>query len=410
MRIAVWHNLPNGGGKRALYDQIRGLIARGHIVEAWCPPSADQSYLPLSELIPEHVVPLASPLRDLRHTSARGPKLLRTIGPARRHCRECMEVISRGRFDVLLAGTCQFYHASSIARYARMPTVLYLQEPCRHRYEALPRLPWVAREVPARWWMSPVQISRILTNGLRLQTERLLAREELQNARAFGSILVNSYYSRESVLRAYGLDAKVCYLGVDTGLFVNHRRQRENIVVGIGSLTPEKNVDFVIRALARVKPPRPKLVWIGNYIKEAYLKQLVDLAKAYDLAFEPKLMVPDRDLVDILNRASVMAYAPRLEPFGFSPLEGNACGLSVVAVAEGGVRESVIDGVTGLLVEHEPDAMAAAIQRLLDSPNYARELGDNGCRIVAERWTLKHSADRLEARLFEAIKGPERAP
>ncbi len=58
MRIAVWHNLPSGGGKRALYEHVRGLIQRGHYVEAWCPPTASQTYLPLSLMIKEHVTPL----------------------------------------------------------------------------------------------------------------------------------------------------------------------------------------------------------------------------------------------------------------------------------------------------------------------------------------------------------------
>ena len=57
MKIAVWHNLPSGGGKRALYNHVRGLRERGHTLESWCPPTADQNYLPLSELIAEHVVP-----------------------------------------------------------------------------------------------------------------------------------------------------------------------------------------------------------------------------------------------------------------------------------------------------------------------------------------------------------------
>ena len=61
MRIAVWHNLPSGGGKRALHDHVRGLLGRGHTIEAWCPSTADPDYLPLSELIPEHVLPLAWP-------------------------------------------------------------------------------------------------------------------------------------------------------------------------------------------------------------------------------------------------------------------------------------------------------------------------------------------------------------
>ena len=57
MRIAVWNNLPSGGGKRALYHHVKGLVERGHHVESWCPPTADRTYLPLSELVEEHVVP-----------------------------------------------------------------------------------------------------------------------------------------------------------------------------------------------------------------------------------------------------------------------------------------------------------------------------------------------------------------
>src|SRR5689334_18846473 len=59
VRIAVWHNLPSGGAKRALYDHVRGLIERGHHVEAWSPPTIDRNYLPLESLVPQHVVPLA---------------------------------------------------------------------------------------------------------------------------------------------------------------------------------------------------------------------------------------------------------------------------------------------------------------------------------------------------------------
>jgi len=59
MKIAVWHNLSSGGGKRALYHHCNGLAARGHKVEVWCPDTADRSYLPLDEFGTVHVLPLA---------------------------------------------------------------------------------------------------------------------------------------------------------------------------------------------------------------------------------------------------------------------------------------------------------------------------------------------------------------
>jgi glycosyltransferase involved in cell wall biosynthesis len=128
-----------------------------------------------------------------------------------------------------------------------------------------------------------------------------------------------------------------------------------------------------------------------------------ELAKSLAVDFEAKEMVSDDDLIGILNRAAMMVYAPRLEPFGFPPLEANACGLPVVAVAEGGVRETVVDGINGLLVEPDEKAMASAIKRRWDDKNLAYTLGQNGRKLVAEKWSLEASIDRIERRLEEVL-------
>jgi glycosyltransferase involved in cell wall biosynthesis len=97
-----------------------------------------------------------------------------------------------------------------------------------------------------------------------------------------------------------------------------------------------------------------------------------------------------------------MVYAPRLEPFGLAPLEANACGLPVVAVAEGGLRETIIDGVNGFLVQHQPQMMADAIQRLAHDKDLAAQLGKNGSRIVQEKWSVNAAVERLERQLTQA--------
>ena len=297
-----------------------------------------------------------------------------------------------------------FFNVSSIGRHIRVPSVLYLQEPHRQHYEASPRLPWAALDIPDGWWRSPTYFVHRVKDLLRTHSLRAQVREEFNNARAFEAILVNSYYSRESVLRCYGLDSKVCYLGIDTELFGNQAAPRENLVVGIGLFAPHKNIEFVIKALSYIRKRRPGLAWIGNGGDSDYLEELQRVAASCHVSFEPKLKVSDSELVAALNRASIMVYAPRLEPFGFAPLEANACGLPVVAVAEGGVRETIVDGFNGVLVEHDPEAMAAAVQQLLDHPEYARQLGENGSKLVAERWTATHSVDRLERRLVETLR------
>lgn len=404
MKIAIWHNLPSGGGKRALYEHVAGLLERGHTLESWCPPTADQSYLPLGNLIPEHVVPLRWPPRTrLRDIVGARLSTVRKIEAMNEHCQCCAEQIDAGNFDILFANSCAFFRTTAIGRYVHLPKVLYLQEPYRWLYEAMPQLPWLALPPGGAWWWTPSYVRAFVRDWRHVQGLRVQAREEVRNAAAYDAILVNSLFSRESVLRAYGLDAQVCYLGIDTAKFRDHELPREPFVIGMGAFTPEKNPKLVIEGLARVASPRPRLVWIGNTANRGYIEELQALAQSLQVDFEPRVGVSDDALVDLLNRALLMVYAPRLEPFGLAPLEANACGLPVVAVAEGGVRETVIDGVTGIHVLHDPRAIAAAIERLRDNPDNARQLGEQGRTRVANEWTLRAAARRLEQRLDERV-------
>jgi glycosyltransferase involved in cell wall biosynthesis len=397
VKIAVWHNLPSGGGKRALFDHVKGLLQHGHTVEAWCPPTADSAFLPLSGLVREHVVALDWPppmrLSDKWQVTLEMKRLLAAMDA---HCRTCAEQMAAGDFDILFANSCMLLRTTSIGRFSTLPSVLYLQEPYRRLYEALPRLPWLA---PPRTGASAAGLKAWFLDWRDIRNKRVQAREEVDNAAAFDRVLVNSYFSRESLLRAYGLDSDVCYLGIDTGHFVPQHSAREDFVFGFGSITAEKNVHFCIEAVAKTAAPHPKLVWIGNIAHPPYLQEMQALAIARGVVFEPKVGIPDHEVLDILGRAAMMLYAPRLEPFGLAPLEANACGTPVLAVAEGGVRETIVDQVNGLLVESRPAAMGEAIQRLRDDPAFARRLGAAGREAVETKWELEEATRRLELHL-----------
>lgn len=400
--------MPSGGGKRALYYHVRGLVERGHTVEAWCPSTADQRYLPINEFINEHILPLKWKPRTAKNHLSRFTATYRDvtdkIQAMDQHCQQCAEEINCGNFDLLFANACMFFRVTSIGRYTQIPKVIYLQEPYRWLYEAMPKLPWIAQSEPEKSWWSPFYLKNFLHDLIKVQGLRVQAREELLNAQAFDSILVNSFFSRESILRAYGLDATVCYLGIDSKLFFNQSKQKENLIVGIGAFVPEKNIKFVIEALAGINVQlRPRLVWIGNVASTSYLEEIKRFAKSVAIDFEARVRIEDEELLDVLNRAMMMVYAPRLEPFGFAPLEANACEVPVIAVAEGGVREVVIDGVNGLLVEHNVKSMADAIQRLINDKAYARKLGENGRQLVLNKWSLDASIERLEYRFTNMI-------
>jgi glycosyltransferase involved in cell wall biosynthesis len=401
MKVAVWHNLPSGGGKRALYDHVRGLIARGHTIEAWCPPTADPNYLPLSRLIPEHVLPIEWPIKPrLSDFWQITLAVERSLAAMEAHCRLCAAEINRGGFDILFANSCQFFFASPIGRFATIPSILYLGEPCRWLYEPMPRSRWVARPARAKSGSIIHEWRSAFADWRRVRNDRLQAREEVDNAAAFTRILVNSLFSRESVLRAYGLDSDVCYPGIDTNHFSDHQLSREDYVLGLGSFCPIKNIRFAIEAVGAMPAPRPKLVWVGNAIfDKSYFDAMTALAMEKQVDFLPQVNVSDDMLTNILNRASMMIYAPRLEPFGLAPLEAGACGVPVVAVAEGGVRETILDGVTGFHVENDPAAAASALTRLRNDPALARRIGENAGAAAREKWSFEDAADRIERRL-----------
>jgi glycosyltransferase involved in cell wall biosynthesis len=234
----------------------------------------------------------------------------------------------------------------------------------------------------------------------------VLARLDRKNARAATCVLTNSAYSRESLYRIYGIFAHVGYLGVDTALFRPLSLPKENFIVSVGMINPQKGFDFLIRGLALLeKDRRPTLVIICNNADERERAYLAALAQQLQVAVEIRALIPDEELVRLYNQARLTVYAPVMEPFGFVPLESMACQTPVVGVREGGVRESVTDGVTGLLVEREPEALAATLGTLLDRADEIDRLGKNGRACVETQWTWDKSVENIEHYLQQATQG-----
>ena len=219
-------------------------------------------------------------------------------------------------------------------------------------------------------------------------------------------MLTNSAFSRESLYRIYGIFAHVCYLGVDVDLFRPLSLLKEAFVLSVGALNPHKGFDFLIRSLALVDPfKRPPLLIVSNSVDEREKIYLQALAHELSVRVSFRSLVSDDELVKLYNQARLTIYTPIMEPFGFVPLESMACQTPVVGVREGGVRESVTDGVTGLLVDREPEAVAATIGALLDRAAKVDQLGKNGRSCVKANWTWEKSVENIEHYLQQTAQG-----
>ncbi|WP_344285266.1 glycosyltransferase, partial [Actinomadura napierensis] len=166
--------------------------------------------------------------------------------------------------------------------------------------------------------------------------------------------------------------------GVDLGLFTpdGHRsdgRGGHRLVV-LSRLVERKGVDTAIRALAHLPdaelavaggPPRSDLA--GDPEVRRLRRVADDAGVAGRVEFLGRL--GREEVPPLLRSASLVVTLPWYEPFGMVPLEAMACGVPVVASAVGGHLDTVVDGVTGVLVPpRDPEAAAAAIRESLDDP------------------------------------------
>ncbi len=104
------------------------------------------------------------------------------------------------------------------------------------------------------------------------------------------------------------------------------------------------------------------------------------------------------DLLRDLPYARALVYVSESEGLGSAALLAMAHGVPVIASRVGGLPEIVIDGVTGILVDNDPAAIAEAAARLAEDRGLAERLGAAGRRLVEERFTIERMAEKtLEA-------------
>lgn len=404
MKVAVWYHLGGGGAKRALQQHVQGLTHAGHHVEVWTPSTSRVDFFPLSGLCTEHVDQVDE--QAFRGAVGRLGLIRAALRPRRgldeldRHFRRCSAEIARRGFDVLFANTCQYNAVPDLAGHVGLPSVLYLQEPHRISYEAHPVLPWVG--LPHYDENRP-SVRRTAHELVVLRSARALARAEITAVRRYSRVLVNSAFSRESVLRAYGIDAQVCYLGVDTAKFRPATRPSGHYLLGVGQVVEHKRVDLIIQAVGRLPTPRPPLIWVGDRNDPGYQSALTELANRCGVDIDIRVSVSDDELSRLYANARAVVHAARLEPFGYTPLEAAAAGVPAVVVNEGGMRETVSDGVTGWVAQPTVEGLAAALIDCLSDPDGARRRGQRGRDEVADRWSLTAACERLQQHLLDVV-------
>ncbi|MGC5360332.1 glycosyltransferase [Streptomyces sp. DT24] len=181
-------------------------------------------------------------------------------------------------------------------------------------------------------------------------------------------------------------------------------------LLAVGRLVPRKGFDRAIRALASV--PDTELLVAGGpeadlLFADPEAERLRKTAEEYGVAGRVRLLgcVPHEEMPRLMSGADLLLSLPRYEPFGIVPIEAMACRTPVVATAVGGQLDTVVDGVTGVLVPPVDGAdhdLGEVIRGLLDAPDLLARYGAAGRERALTHYTWDRVADGV-ARVYAGL-------
>ena len=396
MRIAVYHNLPSGGAKRALYEWTHRL-ARCHHVDEYSLSTAETSFCGLRR----HVRATRVKPFDRRWVFPRAIDRLnrwqrwRELEDLERVTLTQAVEIDRKGYDLVFVNPCLVTTIPVILPHLRSRTVCVLHRPVGRAATVHPR---ADATDDASWRVTADRMDPLR----RLYRDRL-QRLQTASVEAADVLLASSLFTRSQMRVAYRREAPVCPGGVDTMTFQPQGPPADSPhVLSVGTLSPAKEMSFLVEAIGRIpEERRPALRLACHTVVASERRRVERLADELDVELEIRQKLDAPALAREYSLARLYVHAPGEEPFGLAPLEAMACERPVVGVREGAVAERVVDEHTGRLVERDPAAFAEATDELLQSPLRLEEWGRAARGHVQTHWTWDRSVDALE-RQFRA--------
>jgi glycosyltransferase involved in cell wall biosynthesis len=276
-----------------------------------------------------------------------------------------VESFDLSQYDIIISS----HHtaAKGILRSAEQQHICYCHTPMRALWE---RPHEELRSLPAARPVAAYAMSRLREWDVScaLRVDRFLA---------------NSEVTRRRIAKHYGREAAVVYPPCVLPQFEPNSGGVGTRYLVASRDVPYKRIDIAVEA---TRLARRELTIVGS------------ASRRYDAAHVEQLgVVTDAELVRLMHHSRALLF-PANEDFGMTPVEMMACGRPVIAYAKGGALETVIDGVTGLLVaEQTPEAFARAIlefERISLDPIAIRR--------NAERFSTSRFADAVYAEVLGA--------
>ncbi len=240
-----------------------------------------------------------------------------------------------------------------------------------------------------------------LGNGYHLSTWM-----ERTGVEAADKIIAVSNDSKKDIMKCYNVPEdkiEVIYNGIDLNQYKktdsNMAREKYGIdgryILFVGRISRQKGIIHLIDAV-KYLPQDVKVVLCASSPDTQEIKEeMEEKVKLYENIIWIDKMVSKEEVIELYSNADVFVCPSIYEPFGIINLEAMACSTPVVASATGGIKEVVVDGETGFLVEPGNSyELAEKIKVLLNDRNLAALFGANGRRRVEDMFSWKSIAKK----------------
>jgi glycosyltransferase involved in cell wall biosynthesis len=216
---------------------------------------------------------------------------------------------------------------------------------------------------------------------------------DFDTAQKVDYFIANSKETARRVEKFYRRDSTVIYPPIEVLQGVPLQKQgdplkKQKYYISVGRLTYSKRIDLAIVACNTLKLPL-KIVGVG--------KEMKSLKAIAGPTIEFMGGVSDSELDDLYTGAKALIFSALDEDFGMVPVEAMARGVPVIGLAQGGVKETVIEGKTGMLFEEpEVDSLLPVLKKF----DQLKKDWSKECIL----WAKKFSKERFMKEITEFVE------
>lgn len=248
-----------------------------------------------------------------------------------------------------------------------------------------------------------------------------LKEHNLKNANIKGKIIIHAknllfkkldYFSVQKITKILGVSSEVqrrikLYYNRDSIIYpagVNPEKFKkgryDNYILSVCRLVSAKRPEIILESMKFVKNKDIKLIMVGSGDLKEKIKEM---AKDFTNV-EIKGFVSDEELKELYANCLATVYIPINEDLGYAPQEAGVSGKATIGVNEGGLRETIIDGKTGFLIDNPtPEKIAEKIDFFANNKKIAEEMGRNASEHT-KKFHLKNTFKILDKVIEEIIE------